>query len=485
MHNISFTKDGKGIKIPTESGAPVRLTDARVFTQSTPWHNLGKVFQDELTLTSSPSYALNAYTAIDPPIFTKGGRRFEFDNFSEIEAFLSDGGRVVYDLDTELLPSYANIGGRFQMVPYAYVVNNNAAQVFNGDEWVLQPNIIDQVPSGITSEDDWKRLNDDDYSGYTRSLRYEAIPPRRVFKMLDEILRKETGLQMKAHSAGALGKNGSKGVWGSVPLPKWHGDVVRALQTDVESYLTFYIDPVGTMYVVETDILVVCQNTLIMALGSAARKMKVEHNLGAEDRLRTALEGVWEANKEAQQLVQATMMHLRDTEVSTEQVQLAAQGMYPLPGKPDEELVGVTSYNARRQIWERNVHRTLAMREAFVALWENPSHYEEELGITMGIPDELANTGFAATQVATFLGTYYPGKLDNVVTSFIKGNRLKNTNSAINGVLMGGNLEVDGYLSGEPETVKVKGVGLPQELKEAYRTRISNGGYSPIQTQIN
>lgn len=491
-HKISA--DSRGLKIPVENGTAIRLTGDRVFTRTPAWHTLGTQKEGGLILIDrDEEWRESAYTYIDAGVFTDdNGNTYEFDTEDEARKFLANGGKVIFDLDTALQPIMIEAGGEQIMTEYAMIVNNLNRRQLVGEaddaRWIPDPTIIKPVRTGITSTEEWLEHNPDG-EPYTRSPRYEVITPRKLFSMMDEILQKETGMKMKAHSAGALGKDGSLGVFASVPLPRWHGDVMRAIGTDVESYMTFYNDPGGTMYVVETDILVVCYNTMIAALDNATRRLKVDHQLGAEDRMREALEGIWQANKEGQQMVQDITMFLRDQPLEDEQARLAAQAMFPLPGVPDRELVGVRSFDARYADYKRNVERALAMRNAFMELYNDPRRAKAELGVEVGIAPDVEGTGFAAMQTATFLASYYPGKDDNVMRDWFKGERLRSSNAAINAIMGGGQLETGDYDTPEPVKVPVNGVGFPQSVLDAYsedfeKAQAGDRRWSPLQTNL-
>lgn len=493
-HFISLTKDGKGLRVPVENGTAIRLTDARVWAKESMWHLLGTIHENGLRIFDKERpYGMSAYTAFDAPVFGKDAERFEFDTYAEVEAFLADGGEMIFDLDTQLHPIFVDVAGHKVMTEHAMIVNHATRQQLVGEannaRWIPDPNIIAPVRTGLTTKSGWEKFNPEG-EPYTRSPHYEVVTPRKVFQMLDEVLYEETGMHMKAHSAGALGDGGSKGVWVSVPLPKWHGDVVTLIGTDVDSYMTLFNDPTGTMYVVETDIMTVCYNTWVAALSRATRRLKVDHQLGATERMREAMQGIWQQNKEGQQLVQEVVVHLAENKVEEEQVKLAAQAMFPLPGQPDRELIGVRSLDDRMKDYERNVDRALGMREAFVELFNNPREARTEFGIELGIAPQVEGTAFAAAQVGTFLQTYYPGKPDNIMRDWFKGNRLRASNSAMNALMTGGELEVDNFKSEEPEVVAVSGVGYPQSVLDAYaddieRARESETTFNVLQTNLN
>lgn len=491
-HELSIRRNDRGLYIPVKEGKPVRVTDARTFAKEVAWHGLNKVVEGGVRIMTEREYDANAYTYIDTAIPMKDGVRYDdLNTIAEVEAFLADGGRLIYDLDTEIHPVYIEVGGRRIMTEYGMIVNSATRSTLVGEasnaRWVPDPNVMAPVRTGITSEDGWLEYNPDG-KPYTRSPRYEVVTPRHVFKMLDEVLYEETGLHMKAHSAGALGEDGDKGVWISVPLPKWHGDVMRLIDTDVESYMTLFNDPIGTMYVVETDIMTVCMNTWIMALSRATRRLKVDHQLGAKDRLREAMKGIWEQFTEGQKLIQEAVVHLANSKVTEEQAWLAAQQAYPLPGRPDPELVGVSSYDDRVEIFERNVERALASRDAFMQLYSNPRQARVELGAELGIPEHLEGTAFAVAQTATFLQTYAPSRSDdNVIRDWFKGGRLRATNGALNALMGGGQLQTDGFTSDKPDTVHVHGIGYPQALLDAHEDDTADDPYrsSVFKTSLN
>lgn len=490
-HQISRYNRGMRVTFDGSDGTPVRLTDERVFAKEDMWHGLGSVFEKGLPIYTVEPYELNAYTAIDSPVYMRDGEVYEFETVEDVRAFLANGGEAIFDLDTEMKPIYIQVGGKRIMIEHAAVVNGVLRTTVDSKGNIIPaPNVLGTVRSGLTSEADWKRMNKGQ-SGYTRSANYEVITPRQTFAMMADLLYRETGISMNAASAGALGKHGEKGVWCSVPMPTWDGDVVSALGVEgVKSYLTFFIDPLGTMYVVETDIMVVCMNTWMMALERATRRLKVDHQLGAAERFRTALEGVWTANKEGQQLIQATAMWLRDNRVAEENVRLAAQAAFPMPGKPDVELVGVQSLDARRKAYEREVERVLALRSAFCDLHENPQAARSEFGVELGITPDNEATGFSLAQALSFVQTYYPGKPDNVIYSWFKGDRVKGFNAGLSSIMGGGMLEVgtspdDFPVDGEPELVAVSGIGWTPELLSAYDVDDSTRNkFNPLQTQL-
>lgn len=474
MHLID--QDRRGLKIITGAGegSNIRLTSDRVFAQSTPWHGLGEVWEHGLPIyTPDNPHRLNAYTAIDPPVYQKDGQVYDLDSEEEVGAFLADGGERVYDLDTWLEPVYTQVGGTTLMTPWTLILNHGQRMKVVGEagnaRWVPDPNFIGVEKSGLTTGGEWEKFNPEGRP-YTKSLRYEVVNPRDVFALVRDILYRETSMDMKAHSGGALGKDGSKGVWASIPLPEWNGDVMKAIGSEVDSYMTFFIDPMGLMYVVETSIMTVCYNTWMMALEGATRRLKVGHQLGAYERLGEALQGIWTAHKESQHLTQEIVMHLRDQKIEREQAALAAQALYPLPGRPDAELKGKMSLAERKQMYERNVLRTNKMREAFLTLYENPQQARAELGVELGIGAELEGTAFAAAQTATFLSTYDTTRVENDVYAWVKGGKGKSTSAAIEALMRGGELEDEYGIK-----VTVSGVGYPQAVIDAYSTTIKNG----------
>lgn len=398
-HNLTVIA-GKGILVEAE-GKQFWLTGARMFSRTNTWHRLGHV---------------------DPSGF-----------------YTDDGLKVIdpkQEMEMMLVPSGYVWNGKMMPDGHANVISHIERDV---------PVVYGKVKAGIMTPTEWREMNPATPNRPTRSKLYEVISPSQIIYMLNDLVKDENGNRIKAESMGFLGKDGEDGLFVTYRLQDWDTEVSTAIQSEVKEYMVVYVSWDGMMYVYNTSIVVVCQNTLMASLKNASRVLKVDHQLGAFDRLKQASTGIFEGALNARMLMQDAAMFLMNTQVSEAQVKDVVESIYRNPGEPDEQLLGVRSWEARMKEFDNRTSRNEATRTSIVKMWK-----DEEWHKIAGITPNMKGSAFAAYQAVTFLETYRPEKSESTgLKRMLAGYRRSNITQAFDSLLSLTNAPMARYAKAE------------------------------------
>ena len=405
MDNITVV-NGKGM-IAKGYGKELTLAGGRMFARRDPWHH-------KAVVNPEGYYAPDGLALIDP----------------------------LNEMQLRLVPSGFIHKGR--MIPDGF---SNVVAAYNTDK----PFVYGKVKSGIMTPTEWKEYNPDRPDMPTRSKLYEVLSPDQMVEILDKVVRDEHGNRVKAETMGFLGEQGRDGLFITYRLQDWDKTVVDELQTKVREHLVAFISWDGMMYFYNTETVVVCWNTLMASLRAAKRILKVDHQLGAYDRVVKASTGIYEAAINARALMQDAALWLLNQPVTEDQVMAVAEAVHRDPGEPDEQLVGVRSWEARQKDYENRLTRTKLVRESIVKLWKGEEFHE-----IIGLTPNMKGTALGAWQAFTFLGSYSPSaNNDSFMKQLVSGYRRDAITSSFSNLMTITNAPADKFevVADEPEFV--------------------------------
>jgi hypothetical protein len=166
--------------------------------------------------------------------------------------------------------------------------------------------------------------------------RYHILQNREAFKFIDDITGKKEAI---FHSAGALGKG--ERVWMTVKLPE---QCVIGIDDVIEHYffLTNSHDGSKAVEVAFSQTMIVCENTLRLALSNSKRKRGIRHTSSVMSSLNTAtdLMGITRLKIQEMQEVYTAMTKVQITDKELRRfIELAM--------KPEVELIGEDEYSKR------------------------------------------------------------------------------------------------------------------------------------------
>jgi phage/plasmid-like protein (TIGR03299 family) len=171
------------------------------------------------------------------------------------------------------------------------------------------------------------------------SPRYRALQNKEAFELFDPIIGESKAV---FETAGALG-NGER-IWVLAKVP---GEI-RVIDDDICSkylLLSNAHDGRGSVSVKFTPIRVVCQNTLMLAMGSGEKAHNIRHSKNMQDRLQNVqelLSLIWATFKKAEELFQA----LAKVQVDPKGFDTYLEAVYP---RTEEQL----KEKRRPERWER------------------------------------------------------------------------------------------------------------------------------------
>lgn len=179
-----------------------------------------------------------------------------------------------------------------------------------------------------------KRTDNNEIFGVVGN-RYEIVQNRDAFTFFDAIVGSGQAI---FETAGVLGKG--ERIFISAKMPSY----VRINGTDdvTETYaiLTSSHDGTGAVICALTNIRIVCQNTLRLALKSATSKVSVRHTTNAEAKLVQAHTFLGIANTYTEQL-NVTLNELALKKVSDVQVKNLIADLFPSDAKVDTRITNI------------------------------------------------------------------------------------------------------------------------------------------------
>ena len=468
-------KGSKGIYVKQDGGLKVHVIGDRVWGDVAEkekfWHHKGQ-FTEPLTLPQ-------AYDIIDPCV-----------DLGE--------GVVLRELSPRLAPTAIMMDGKVWFDGRANVITYGDRKKLVKDEddvemLVPDPVILGNIRTGCHSVEDWLEMNPDATDGiYTRSKRWDVTPPIEVFQMIHDKLKEETGTDIKVSSMGVLGKGGKDGVWATIKLPAVHGDIINYLGTGVDEYMTIFIDHMGSMYVIQTNVLTVCYNTWQLGLARASREFKVDHRNGALGRLTEAFQDVWNGFIDGRRMVHDAMIHLRGTDIETDLMKAMVDSAFPYPNEPLANFKGKRSEKERWGEYFRKVEQTNARRDFAMMAWEDPQKIQSDYDLQLGVVEGSEGTGFAGVQIITGINTYAPTRsIDNWRRSMLKGDLGRSTRNAISTAFAGGDYtfyEQSGERAiRETDAGWGEGVDYPDSIRSFYAEEfetadVNDGIFNPFST---
>lgn len=238
------------------------------------------------------------------------------------------------------------------------------------------------------------RNTDNKVLGIVRD-RYKIVQNKQAFEFTDTLI----GNDVKYETAGSL--NGGKRIWLLAKMP-----TVKILDDDVDPYLCFTntFDGSGAVKVLCTNVRVVCNNTLSLAVEGAQRVWSVRHMGNIEEKI-SAARNTLELEKKYQLSFNEEAEKLANIKIDLDKTLKMFETLYNL--KPDD--------SDRKK---RNIEQ---IKENYTACWFAP---------------DLANfvgTAWGAVNAASDLITHYQPM--RTTASFAEKNfeRVVDGNSIING----------------------------------------------------
>lgn len=257
----------------------------------------------------------------------------------------------------------------------------------------------------------------------TKSPFYNLVTPNEFVKIFDEEVRQADGSPVETESMGFLGSQGSRGMFIVIKMPDY-----EIAGQEIRGYLTAWnpIERGATIHILNSDVCVVCDNTLRMAVQGAHRMVRVPHTVNAEDMLRGALGVIWGQALAAQRAGKEAGDFMAQTEYTPEQLSGLLKAVFPTPKRPDIRRLTRTDADQRLAQFEARLTETNSLRMWTTDIVQNGWG----AGMT-GVTDDNAGSAWAAYQGVTFVASHLPGKNDRaVMTSTLLGDRGQMANRA-------------------------------------------------------
>lgn len=383
--NITVTDKSQEMFFIASNGRRIRLADGKMFSREPHWHRLGMVIPEGLSFIEGIKY---------------------LDHDGNFEPYISPmvrfhNGEIVYTQYGEIVrPADPNGDSDFP------IVYGNPVRI------------------GDMTDEKWTELNPEVTNGQWQvSEKYEVLSPRTAMQIIHDNVRDMDNKPLVAESMGFLGAHGVDGLFATVEMPSWQKSILEALGTDVANYMSFFLDyKSGLFYAYLSNIIAVCQNTVIMGMGSAVTLLKTGTEPGVKDRFTKVISGVYEGGLDVVERSEDEVAMLLDTSYNDDDVDKIAEIIYPDAAKAVKTRVYNTTYSERKKRAEDRQDLVDAHREAFKTLVKNKTHYEEA-----GVTPQMEGTLMVPMQVGTFLATHSPnrGQIDTYVRDMFVGRRRK------------------------------------------------------------
>jgi hypothetical protein len=347
-----------GLFVRDEMGNVVRLADGKVLARKPMWHRLGLVKPEGFT-------AVDGYLMVD------------------------------YDkvMSPWLMPLTLPDG---TPTPFSMVVRRDAT----GE--LIQ--FGKPVATGAYDYNEWMALNSENMDRPRRTRRFELVTASDVVDIADQHWITPEGDPVLFESMGFLGKNGRDGFFMSTKLQSWSKEFVEASGTEADEYCHVYLDIARSkIYIYNSTIIAVCQNTVLFGLQQASTVLRVESELGALDRVAEGMGRAYGVAHQVAGLAEAEALAMLERPVTEDEAQYVINRTYRDAGTPDEALLGVTPMVDRQAAFEKRQMAVEARRAAALELFTNEAWHS-----VPGITPQMRGTAFGLYQVITFGETYKP-----------------------------------------------------------------------------
>lgn len=292
----------------------------------------------------------------------------------------------------------------------SYTVEKRPLKVFlDGDE---QPSGFYSLVRSPIQEDPVERI-----FGTPVSEEFYPITPAEAAGIYDSYVRNpDSGEISPVETFGILGQGERMFISTQLPSIDVKGD-------EIAVYMLFDNPLVNgsAMGVYTTGQRVVCQNTLMIALGNTIQRKTIQHLQGAADQIGEWLREVYHNAVITRQLMEEAYQTLANRPISGVQIEWVVNNTYKMPVMPTEEDTSYLPLPQRLERWDREVALTRRLRTLATSLIED--------GTGMDSP-AVRGTAFGAFNGVAELETYRRGKTAKVVSGLLNGPRAKRIQNA-------------------------------------------------------
>lgn len=314
------------------------------------------------------------------------------------KGFYDGRARRVIDVATEMgmpevffiIPQFVAPSGATFQAQYAMI----ARDMGDGEQPFIYPGTVK-----VGDIDKFLAMNKDKVRP-TKSPFYNLVTPRDFVTAIDEEIRQPDGSHVETVSMGFLGAHGAKGLFIVIKMPDY-----QIAGQEVKGYMTCW-NPVqrgNTIHILNSDVCVVCNNTLRMAVAGAHRMLRIPHTVNADEMMRGAMREIFPQAMLAQRAGKEAGDFMAEVLYTDEQFDGLLNRVFKMPRRPDTRRLTKTDADTRIAAFESKMEDVSALR-----LWAKDvrSNAWEISGVT----DDNAQTAWGAYQAMTFVASHMPAK---------------------------------------------------------------------------